>query len=859
MEHHTLDFSSLAASGTLLVVDSVTFFLIDSFNHCLFKLDQHLNVAWKKAKQDIPLHYPSAMATHKNILHVCDSWHHCMRQFDFSGQYLGSFGSLGDQPGSFECPMDIKLEDNGLQWVVDTNHQAIKIFANDGQLQQELRQPQLVANETLDLSRHFGIHSPRQTSRTPFYPQEVLLAEFGWVCRDQTAISFFEGRDTKPSLVFRSHDIVNWQLLDWVDNALLVWSRADQNLFLIHPQDATLEPISQADSARPILCSTHQGTLFSLTPEGISATPFKKLQRNTKQPLFIFGTPDKMTVTNELGIESCHSLFLNLVNSILNTDQELLKPQQDSLTDHFPLDWFLPEYLFEKTGSDLKLKSNQLFFHYFSCIYKNILLAETEPATSTHFSQELFKQAITLLELKLKITQNLEDMTQHHSRCSIANADLALFYLDALHFMFEGAFVVLKKAGSLPNNIQNVLTLDSPISNIAFRFQYKLMIHLAQEDHTRLETFAIFSPEQHDNHLTDALIKKELLNDLQIPLEEATHFIKLKRQLWLSRVHKYQLNISILPKISLTVPKILHYFFMVGRTEQIERLSQNIPQFSDPFANIKAAWARFLYLTMQHDDTEEELKKLTASYPENPLFKNRYSEWLLENGKDNLSKQYFDALLENRHEKVYLAFRLYELGETEALYKFTLEAPECANALIQKVITLALVDANFEMAQSFLDNLKTNTPDQLHEKQLYQGFVHLLKGNDHAAKACFQNLPAQPFARYLYLSLLFRFTDQPELAHERIEKEILILPSFFATIHQALINIEDTDVSDLAKILPDYAWIYFNNRRVCVSDTHFNEALKNLHLVEKTNWQELSKAQRSDYLKTVLYLSLFSF
>ena len=68
-----------------------------------------------------------------NLL-VVDSKNHRIQRFSESGEYISSFGSFGSDPGQFNLPWGIDVDENVDIYVVDWGNNRIQIFCEDGNL-----------------------------------------------------------------------------------------------------------------------------------------------------------------------------------------------------------------------------------------------------------------------------------------------------------------------------------------------------------------------------------------------------------------------------------------------------------------------------------------------------------------------------------------------------------------------------------------------------------------------------------------------------------------------------------------------------------------------------------------------------
>ncbi|EDO37983.1 predicted protein [Nematostella vectensis] len=73
--------------------------------------------------------FPRGIALDKeeNIL-VADSQNHRIQVITIEGQYIGSFGNVGDDPGCFNTPYDVAIDTSGNVLVADTKNHRVQIF-----------------------------------------------------------------------------------------------------------------------------------------------------------------------------------------------------------------------------------------------------------------------------------------------------------------------------------------------------------------------------------------------------------------------------------------------------------------------------------------------------------------------------------------------------------------------------------------------------------------------------------------------------------------------------------------------------------------------------------------------------------
>ena len=142
---HIYDFATrdykqvTAAGGTehllkpvgLTVVDH-RIYVVDSALHkvCVFDKDGQYILSFG---QDV-LKRPSGIAYSKQQrkLYVADTWSHLIRIFDSNGTMSGSIGSRGFEPGQFNFPTQMWVDEKDMLYVSDTLNYRIQIFSGNG-------------------------------------------------------------------------------------------------------------------------------------------------------------------------------------------------------------------------------------------------------------------------------------------------------------------------------------------------------------------------------------------------------------------------------------------------------------------------------------------------------------------------------------------------------------------------------------------------------------------------------------------------------------------------------------------------------------------------------------------------------
>ena len=62
------------------------------------------------------------------MVYVCESHNSRISVFTSEGAFVTSFGSPGKQPGQFDWPRDIAINNSGVVYVCDLNNHRIQLF-----------------------------------------------------------------------------------------------------------------------------------------------------------------------------------------------------------------------------------------------------------------------------------------------------------------------------------------------------------------------------------------------------------------------------------------------------------------------------------------------------------------------------------------------------------------------------------------------------------------------------------------------------------------------------------------------------------------------------------------------------------
>lgn len=112
------------AAGRLYVCDTLAknVVVFDEQENYLFSLS------------DPGLKRPIAVAVDipREVIYVLDTIEHRLALFDLQGRLTGHLGSRGDQPGQFNFPTDVDVDENGHVYVLDTLNARVQVFDETG-------------------------------------------------------------------------------------------------------------------------------------------------------------------------------------------------------------------------------------------------------------------------------------------------------------------------------------------------------------------------------------------------------------------------------------------------------------------------------------------------------------------------------------------------------------------------------------------------------------------------------------------------------------------------------------------------------------------------------------------------------
>ena len=79
----------------------------------------------------LELYHPTCIAIDAiGRLYITSRNSHCVSVLTSDGKFVTSFGGFGEEPGQFDHPTGLAIDDNGVVHVCDTNNDRIQMFSN---------------------------------------------------------------------------------------------------------------------------------------------------------------------------------------------------------------------------------------------------------------------------------------------------------------------------------------------------------------------------------------------------------------------------------------------------------------------------------------------------------------------------------------------------------------------------------------------------------------------------------------------------------------------------------------------------------------------------------------------------------
>lgn len=131
-------FSSLGNGQTLMMPVALALvdnrvYIVDSVLHkvCIFDRQGKFRGSFGSERQI----RPSGIAYHarRDKLYISDTGAHVINVFDKSGEFIEKIGSRGVEPGQFNFPTHLWVDESGKLYVSDTLNYRVQIFSDEGQ------------------------------------------------------------------------------------------------------------------------------------------------------------------------------------------------------------------------------------------------------------------------------------------------------------------------------------------------------------------------------------------------------------------------------------------------------------------------------------------------------------------------------------------------------------------------------------------------------------------------------------------------------------------------------------------------------------------------------------------------------
>ena len=165
-----------------------------------YKLLRTIGTAGKKHQSTEPGDF--ALPTHVAVdeegdVYVTDTLNDRVEIFDADGNFLSTFGKIGDGPGHFERPKGIAIDSDGHIWVADAAQQRVKVFNRDGRLLIYFGQP---GNYPGQFAGLYDIYIDKQNRvfTTEQYPGRVQMFQYVTDAEYEAEAKKREAEQSKP-------------------------------------------------------------------------------------------------------------------------------------------------------------------------------------------------------------------------------------------------------------------------------------------------------------------------------------------------------------------------------------------------------------------------------------------------------------------------------------------------------------------------------------------------------------------------------------------------------------------------------------------------------------------------------------
>jgi len=196
--------------------------LSDIFKTGKIKLVSELIISDENLRGKDFFGYPNDVAVdEKNDIYICDNQAHNIKKFNASGEYIRSFGKLGQGPGDLNMPMEIEYLDGRL-YVRDLMNQRVSIFDSGGTFIDSFKLPAeniIWRSMRILTDGRFVAHLEKRYYDTPTSPSEIKVVLFSKEFTSQK--NYFEReiinghQIIKPRRVFVSNAFlpdISWDL-----------------------------------------------------------------------------------------------------------------------------------------------------------------------------------------------------------------------------------------------------------------------------------------------------------------------------------------------------------------------------------------------------------------------------------------------------------------------------------------------------------------------------------------------------------------------------------------------------------------------------------------------------------------------
>jgi len=112
-------------------------FVSDSSRHCIYRInrmDGSVFIFGKNGTANGEFNYPTFITAKNGMLYVVDSMNNRIQVFDINGNFITTFGNIGNTYADIEKPKGIAVDSMGDIYVVDAIQDTVKIFDLSGNI-----------------------------------------------------------------------------------------------------------------------------------------------------------------------------------------------------------------------------------------------------------------------------------------------------------------------------------------------------------------------------------------------------------------------------------------------------------------------------------------------------------------------------------------------------------------------------------------------------------------------------------------------------------------------------------------------------------------------------------------------------